>query len=85
MLGLGAVESEWIVAASADKSPERLAALKQMVSGWRGPGTLVVVTHALTVQGLVGIMPGQAETVVLRPKSGMEPGVDVVGRIPVRE
>jgi phosphohistidine phosphatase SixA len=84
LMGLGAVESEWIVAAS-DKSPERLTALKQMLSGWRGPGTLVVVTHALTVQGLVGILPGQAETVVLRPKSGKEPGVDLVGRIPVRE
>jgi phosphohistidine phosphatase SixA len=64
LMGLGAVESEWIVAASADKSPERLIALRQMVSEWRGPGTLVVVTHALTVQGLVGILPGQAETVV---------------------
>jgi broad specificity phosphatase PhoE len=38
-----------------------------------------------TVQGLVGILPGQAETVVLRPRPGKEPGVDVVGRIPVRE
>jgi hypothetical protein len=56
-----------------------------MVSAWRGPGTLVVVTHALTVQGLVGIMPGQAETVVIRPKLGKEPEVEVVGRIPVTE
>ena len=85
LLGLGAVESEWTVAASADKSPERLAALRQMVSGWRGPGTLVIVTHALTVRGLVGILPGQAETVVLKPNPGKEQGVDVVGRIPVPE
>ena len=84
LMAIGPVESAWAVAAS-DKSPERLAVLKQMVSGWRGPGTLVVVTHALTVQALVGIMPGQAETVVLRPKLGTEPGVDVVGRIPVSE
>jgi len=81
---LGPVDGAWAAAAS-DKSPDRLAALKQMVSGWRGPGTLVVVTHALSVQALVGIMPGQAETVVLRPKLGKEPGVDVVGRIPVPE
>jgi len=85
LMDLGDVESALTAAATADRSPERLAALKQMVSGWRGPGTLVVVTHALTVQGLVGILPGQAETVVLRPKSGKEPGVDLVGRIPVRE
>ena len=84
LMALGSVEGTMAVAAS-DRSPDRLAALKQMVSAWRGPGTLVVVTHALTVQGLVGIMPGQAETVVLRPKIGNEPGVEVVGRIPVTE
>jgi phosphohistidine phosphatase SixA len=84
LLALGPVENTGAVAAS-DKSPERLAALKQIVAAWRGPGTLVVVTHALTVQALVGIMPGQAETVVIRPKLGKEPGVDVVGRIPVPE
>jgi len=74
-----------MVVAASDRSPERLAALKQIVSDWRGPGTLVVVTHALTVQGLLVIMPGQAETVVIRPKLGKEPGVEVVGRIPVTE
>ena len=82
LMALGPVENAWAVAAS-DRSPERLVVLKQMVASWRGPGTLVLVTHALTVQALVGIMPGQAETVVLRPKLGNEPGVDVVGRIPV--
>ena len=80
LLALGPVENTWAVAAS-DRSPERLAVLKQMVSSWRGPGTLVVVTHALTVQALVGIMPAQAKTVVLRPKRGPEPETDVAGRI----
>ena len=84
LLALGPVENAWAVAAS-DKSPDRLAALKLLVFGWRGPGTLVVVTHALTVQALVGIMPGQAETVVLRPRLAGEPGVDIVGRIPAPE
>src|SRR6266446_3315438 len=77
LMGLGPVDATWAVAAS-DKSPERLAALRQMVSGWSGPGTLVLVTHGLTVQSLVGILPGQAETVVLRSKPGKEPGVEVV-------
>jgi len=81
LMGLGPVDNTWAVAAS-DRSPERLAALRQMLADWRGPGTLVVVTHALTVQGLVGILPNQAETVVVRPKLGQEPGVEVVGRIP---
>ena len=84
LMMLGPVEGTWAAAAS-DKSPERLAALRQMLANWRGPGTLVVVTHALTVQALVGIMPGQAETVVVRPRLGKEPGVEVVGRIPAPE
>lgn len=81
LMALGPVDGTWAVAAS-DKSPERLVALRQMLANWRGPGTLVVVTHGLTVQALVGIMPGQAETVVVRPKLGKEPGIEVVGRIP---
>src|SRR2546425_4018244 len=84
LMALGPIESTLAVAAS-DRSPDRLVVLKQMVSSWRGPGTLVLVTHALTVQALVGILPGQAETVVLRPKLGTDPGVVVVGRIPVPE
>jgi phosphohistidine phosphatase SixA len=84
LMGLGPVDGTWAMAAS-DKSPERLAAMRQILANWRGPGTLVVVTHALTVQALVGVMPGQAETVVVRPKLGKEPGVEVVGRIPVPE
>jgi phosphohistidine phosphatase SixA len=84
LMAVGPVENTWAVAVS-DRSPERLVVLKQIVSSWRGPGTLVLVTHALTVQALVGITPGQAETVVLRPRPGDEPGIDVVGRIPVPE
>ena len=84
LMALGPVESV-MVAAASDRSPDRLAALKQIVSDWRGPGTLVVVTHALTVNALVGFMPGQAETVVIRSKAGTKPGVEEVGRIPVTE
>lgn len=83
-MGLGPVDNTWAVAAS-ERSPERLAAMRRMLAAWRGPGTLVVVTHALTVQALVGIMPGQAETVVVRPEPGKAPGVEVVGRIRVPE
>lgn len=84
LMGLGPVDGTWAVAAS-DGRPERLSAMRQTLASWRGPGTLVVVTHALTIQALVGVMPGQAETVVVRPKLGEEPGVEVVGRIPVPE
>jgi len=80
LMALGPVESVMAVA-SSDRSPERLVVLKQMVADWRGPGTLVLVTHALTVRALVGIMPEQAETVVVRPTLGDQVGMEVVGRI----
>jgi len=80
LMALGPVESVLAVA-SSDRSPEGLPALKQMVANWRGPGTLVLVTHAFTVKSLVGIMPEQAETVVVRPKPGDQEGMDLVGRI----
>ena len=81
LMAVGPVESVMAVA-SSDRSPERLVVLKQMVADWRGPGTLVLVTHAFTVQALVGFLPEQAETVVVKPKPGDQAGVDLVGRIP---
>lgn len=80
LLDLGAVESVLTVASSA-KTPERLAALRKMIADWRGPGTLFVVTHALTVQGLVGELPGSAETVVVKPDRKSAQGAKVIGRI----
>jgi phosphohistidine phosphatase SixA len=79
LMALGPVESVMAVA-SSERSPERLVVLKQTVADWRGPGTLVLVTHALTVRALVGIMPEQAEIVVVRPRLGDQAGMDVVGR-----
>ena len=80
LMALGPVEKVMVVA-SSERSPERLVVLKQIVADWRGPGTLVVVTHAFTIQALVGILPEQAETVVVRPRHGDQAGMDVVGRI----
>jgi hypothetical protein len=56
--------------------------LKTLVTTWRGPGTLVLITHALTVRPLVGIFPDQAETVVLKASAERPSGIQVVGRIP---
>jgi phosphohistidine phosphatase SixA len=80
LMALGPVESVMVVA-SSERSPERLVVLKEMVTAWRGPGTLVLVTHAFTVRAVVGIMPEQAETVVVRPRLGDQAGMDLVGRI----
>jgi len=67
--GLGPVESVMAVA-SFERSPERCVVLREVVGAWRGPGTPVLVTHVITVPPLVGIMPEQAETVVVRPRLG---------------
>jgi phosphohistidine phosphatase SixA len=80
LMALGPVENMMVVA-STERSPERLVVLKQIVADWRGPGTLVVVTHGFTIQALVGILPEQAETVAVRPRLGDQAGMDVVGRI----
>ena len=84
LLAVGPVESSWALVPATDrnpKAPEALRTLKEMVSNWRGPGTLVLVTHGLTVRALIGIVPGQAETVVLKPTPGSGSGARVVGRI----
>jgi len=52
-----------------------------MVANWRGPGTLVLVTHGFTIRPLIGIITDQAEVVVLEPTPGAEAGARVVGRI----
>ena len=61
-------------------STARVQELKELIAAWHGPGTLVLVTHALTVRPLTGFLPEQAETVVLKPAPGG--GGTVVGRIP---
>jgi broad specificity phosphatase PhoE len=84
LMAVGRVEESWALVPATDRNPQApaaLAALKEMVAAWRGPGTLVLVTHGLTVRAMVGIVPGQAETAVLKPTPGSGPGFRVVGRI----
>ena len=82
LMAVGQVESSWALVPDRDPNARvRLRELKEMVSSWRGPGTLVLVTHGFTIEPLVGIIPDQAETVVLRPTPGSGTGAHVVGRI----
>ena len=84
LMAVGGVESSWALVPDRDpNAPLRLIELKALVYTWRGPGTLVLVTHALTVRPLIGILPGQAETIVLKPTPGSGSGIQVVGRIAV--
>jgi phosphohistidine phosphatase SixA len=84
LMAVGPVESAWALDPATDRNPNAPAALrtlKEMVADWRGPGTLVLVTYGLTVRALIGIVPSQAETVVLKPTPGSGSGAHVVGRI----
>lgn len=85
LMAIGRVETSLDLAPATDRSPRTpaaLRALKDMVSNWRGPGTLVLVTHGLTVKAMTGLVPGQAETVVIKPSPGSGSGALLVGRIP---
>jgi broad specificity phosphatase PhoE len=82
LMAVGSVEESWALVPDRDlSSPVRLLELKEIVSAWRGPGTLVLVTHALTVRALLGFLPIQGETVVLRPGTGGTVGANLVGLI----
>ena len=81
LMAVGPVETSWaLVPDTAPRGGARLLELKEIVSAWRGPGTLVLVTHAFTVRALMGFLPIQGEIVVLKPGSGTA-GADLVGRI----
>jgi hypothetical protein len=81
-MAIGPVEKSWALVPDREPTaPVRRLELKEIVSAWRGPGTLVLVTHGFTVQALLGFVPNQGETVVLKPGSGNSAGADLVGRI----
>jgi phosphohistidine phosphatase SixA len=81
LMAVGPVETSWaLVPDTVPRVGVRLLELKEIVSAWRGPGTLVLVTHAFTVRALMGFLPIQGEIVVLKSGSG-NAGADLVGRI----
>ncbi|RDI62660.1 histidine phosphatase family protein [Microvirga subterranea] len=50
----------------------------KLVSDWKGPGVLALVTHQVNITALTTIFPAEGEVLVLRPSAG---GFEVVGRI----
>jgi phosphohistidine phosphatase SixA len=56
-------------------------ALRELVRGWKGPGTLALVTHGANVLPLVHIQPSEAEGIVVKPIPESAEGFEVVGRI----
>ena len=88
LMAVGAVETSWALLPDMGSSATRVLGLEEIVSSWRGPGTLVLVTHGLTVGRLTGFTLEQAETLVLQPTPEKLPvgqlprGGRLAGRIP---
>jgi phosphohistidine phosphatase SixA len=66
---------------NAPRAAAQSAALRQIVAGWPGPGTLVMHSHGSTILAFAGVSPAQAEIVVLAPQPGTPAGFRLVGRI----
>ncbi len=81
LMAVGSVETSWTLLPDTGPTAIRALGAKELVSTWQGPGTLVLVAHALTF-GPLGFFLEQAETAVLEPAPGNPQGGKLVGRIP---
>jgi phosphohistidine phosphatase SixA len=79
LMAVGTVETSWDLLPDTGSSTSRLEALERMITSWRGPGNLVLVTHGFTVGRLARVTLEQAETLVLKPTAAKRSRV--VGRI----
>jgi phosphohistidine phosphatase SixA len=64
---------------SAEIGDAQTAEARAILARWRGPGTLVVVTHQVNITALTGVTPASAEGVVLRPAA--DGSLQVLGRV----
>jgi len=81
LMAVGSVETSWALFPDMGPNAVRVLELKELVSSWRGPGTLVLVTHGLAFGRLTRSFLEQAETAVLQPAPGNPQGGNLVGRI----
>lgn len=54
---------------------------RALITAWRGPGTLIVVTHGQNIFSLLGIQPSEGEVIVVAPDPASETKMRVIGRI----
>lgn len=62
-----------------ERSDAQTRAVRQRIAGFRGGGTLVLVTHQVNITALTGLAPAPGELVVVTPTPE---GGRVLGRIP---
>jgi len=87
LMAVGSVEASRALLPDMGSSAARVSELEEMVASWRGPGTLVLVTHGVAVGHLTGFSLEQAEILVLQPRPEKAPaghlprGGHLMGRI----
>ena len=83
LMDVGPVEAERTFSNAfvlRDQREALTAGARAIIEAWRGPGTLLVVTHGANIRALIGLSPAQGEIIVVRPGSGGP--IEPAGRIP---
>jgi phosphohistidine phosphatase SixA len=60
---------------------ELTAGARAMIGAWRGPGTLVVVTHGENILLMLGLRPREGEVIVVAPDPTSQEKMRLIGRI----
>jgi phosphohistidine phosphatase SixA len=60
---------------------ELTAGARAMIGAWRGPGTLVVVTHGENILLVLGLRPREGEVIVAAPDPASQKSMRLIGRI----
>ncbi|HEY6381262.1 MAG TPA: histidine phosphatase family protein [Pseudolabrys sp.] len=57
------------------------AGARATISAWRGPGTMVVVTHGQNIMAMLSIHPREGEVIVVAPDPASDNKMKLIGRI----
>jgi len=88
LMGLGEPQIDHALYNLLARPPDRDAkveAFKKLIREWKGPGTLVLVTHGISMRAVIGTEGGEGGIVVVRPDPARAEGYRLVGTIPPPE
>jgi phosphohistidine phosphatase SixA len=83
LMDLGPVQTEQTfgnVVVLRDQVEALTDGARTLIGGWKGRGTLLVVTHGANIRALTGVSPAQGEIVIVA--IGGDGSIEPVGRIP---